>query len=597
MKQPYLLFIFFFLILIHPITAQRHCATGHLHEERKKENPSLYKLQEDFKHEVTRLAEDKKKSRMSASGEIYSIPVVVHVIYNNTSSSNISDAQVLSQIDVLNEDFRRKPGTKGFNTHPAGADAEIEFCLATTDPDGNFSNGIVRRHHPKATWSASISDEILLKSLSYWPSDQYLNIWVCQMEIDYLGYAQFPVGAAQPGPSGGSESLDGVVIDYRAFGREGAAGTGGRGLYKFGRTTTHEVGHWLGLLHIWGENDFGGCSNDYVDDTPIDEGANQDADCSDSSDCDGDNIYTQDMTNNYLDYSPDVCMNLFTVGQKNRMRTALETAPRRQSLLTSLGCCISSEPVDLPFLEDFQGSALSLLKIENPDAGEKWTVTGPGAYDKSSQSIVLSNDLSPSGQADFLETPFIRLKEEKPSLHFDLAYAANASSVTDCLVVSYSTSCFTWIPILTMKGSDLLSTSRITNDFIPQAHEWKRVSVDLEPLNFVPRGRLRFENHSRNINNLYLDNINVYKTSASLIVKPYPNPSTGILFVDVIVDEPDNVKYELFDLLGQKVFEETDYQQTSYTKEIDLTGLSRGMYILRVSDKKQRASRKILYSY
>lgn len=333
MKPKHFLFLTFFLFASLLGFGQRQCGTDRIHQENQIKNPELYKSQEDFKNEINKILESPKPLRLS-SETIYTLPVVVHVIYNNTAGTNISDAQVFSQITVLNQDFRKQTGTPGFNSDPLGADTKIEFCLATRDPDGNPTNGIVRILNTKTEWTDS--DESTLKGLSHWPSNQYCNIYVCKMHVDYLGYAQYPANYNLSGPEGDDGALDGIVIDYKAFGNTGVAGTSPRGLYGKGRTATHEVSHWLGLLHIWGQGS--GCGTDYVSDTPLDQGANMDADCNDQSDCDGNSVFVQDMTNNYLDYSPDVCMNLFTIGQKDRMRAVIENSPTRFALLSSNGC-------------------------------------------------------------------------------------------------------------------------------------------------------------------------------------------------------------------------------------------------------------------
>ncbi len=245
------------------------------------------------------------------------IPVVVHVVYN-TSAENISAAQIQSQIDVLNQDFRRtNPDADG--TWPQAADSEIEFCLASIDPNGNPTSGITRT---STSLSAFGTNDAVKSSASggkdAWPSSQYLNMWVCDISGGILGYAQFP---------GGPASTDGVVIDYQYFGTIGTA----TAPFDLGRTTTHEVGHWLNLRHIWGD---GGCSvDDGVSDTPVSDGPNYG--CAPGTVSCG----TTDMVQNYMDYSDDGCMNLFTAGQKARMRALFDTSGgARASLLSSGGC-------------------------------------------------------------------------------------------------------------------------------------------------------------------------------------------------------------------------------------------------------------------
>jgi hypothetical protein len=263
--------------------------------------------------------------------EIIKIPVVVHVIHNNAhgqiGGTNISDEQIYSQIRVLNEDFRKMSGTKGFNNDPAGADVQIEFCLATKDPNGNDHSGINRVYHSNVYWTVAQGNE--MKSLSYWPSDQYLNIWVANI-MNVLGYSQFPEIPSLPGlePPYTAET-DGVAIDYTNFGTVGSA----EAPYNFGRTATHEIGHWMGLLHIWGK---GTCGEDYIEDTPKDAGSTKKSVCADSSNCLG--FYTKDMVNNYMDYTDDACMDIFTLGQKERMRSVFKLNGRRNALIGSHGC-------------------------------------------------------------------------------------------------------------------------------------------------------------------------------------------------------------------------------------------------------------------
>ena len=265
------------------------------------------------------------------------IPVVVHVINRGESvgtGTNISDAQVISQITSLNNDYRKKIGTKGYNTNPVGADTNIEFALAVRDPNGNPTNGINRISYDKEFWQESeIEDN--LKPNTIWDPTKYLNLWVVNFGGDLrgvLGYAQFPVGSTLNGlDETGLANTDGVIIGYQFFGNldynDGSFNLDAT--YGYGRTATHEIGHWLGLRHIWGDDT---CGEDYVADTPVHEDANYGCFSHPKSNTCG---TADEMFENYMDYTDDTCMNIFTQNQLDRFNTVLSNSVRRRELLTS----------------------------------------------------------------------------------------------------------------------------------------------------------------------------------------------------------------------------------------------------------------------
>jgi PKD repeat protein len=305
----------------------------------RKRNARLGSM-DDFEQELQTNIKAYKEKLRSARTEaaIYTIPVVVHVIHNGEpvgTGPNITAAQVQSQIDVLNEDFRRKSGTPGFNNNPVGADIEIEFALALRGPDGNTlaEPGIHRVNMGKASWNKHEDLENTLKPKTIWDPEKYLNLWTVKLGGDKentLGYAQFPIRSGLAGldisgyPTG--TNTDGVLLNYKVFGRGGTVSP------EFtGRTATHEIGHYLGLRHIWGD-DNGGCSkDDFCADTP--KTGDKHYGCAKGEDTCTDP--GKDMVENYMDYSDDACVNIFTNDQKTRMRTVLEKCPRRKELLTS----------------------------------------------------------------------------------------------------------------------------------------------------------------------------------------------------------------------------------------------------------------------
>jgi len=310
---------------------QRNCGTMQHLDEIRQRDPGVDNRMDvenlDIKHWISN-----NTSSSKSMPNIITIPVVVHVIYKN-SSQNISDAQIFSQIDILNEDFRMNNSDASSVPSAfagAAADCEIEFCLAVRDPNGNVTTGITRTY----TTTSSFSGYTSMKYSSTggqdaWNTSDYLNIWVCNLASGLLGFATFP---------GGNSSTDGVVCDYAYFGNTGTATSP----YDLGRTATHEVGHWLNLYHIWGDSY---CGNDYVSDTPKHEESNYGCPSyPHASSCSGTGS-SGEMFMNYMDYTNDACMFMFSTGQKNRMRATLNGS--RSSLLSSLGCQVVYPPIIL----------------------------------------------------------------------------------------------------------------------------------------------------------------------------------------------------------------------------------------------------------
>ncbi|MBK9637752.1 MAG: T9SS type A sorting domain-containing protein [Bacteroidetes bacterium] len=309
------------------LSAQTRCLSHELHLKKMAEDANYHK---NFEKENIRnfLSEISATSMIDTT---VTIPVVVHVLYN-TSKQNVSDEEIQSQIDVLNEDFAAHNAssldvpTDWINLI---TDSKIRFKLAQRDPSGNNSNGVIRV-------SSAISEFQIFDPAIYstalggsdaWPRSKYLNIWVCQLEGNALGYANFP---------GSNASQDGIVINYKAFGRNGNANPP----YNLGRTCTHEIGHWLILSHIWGDDNNDCSASDFpitqqaIDDTPNQEGPT--FRCKRFPELD--NCSTTPpgiMYMNFMDYTDDKCMMFYTPGQIFRMRTTLNGI--RDSLKISNG--------------------------------------------------------------------------------------------------------------------------------------------------------------------------------------------------------------------------------------------------------------------
>ena len=322
MKQIVSVIIALFLISAEfSFAQQQHCFTSEKMQEQLAADPTLEARRADIEAFTQRWIAD--SANEVEQREVLTIPVVVHVIYSS-SAMNISDDQIISQIDILNKDYRgQNPDITGVPNIWSNrvADCEIQFALATCDPNGYWTNGITRTETSVTNWNGS--DDVKVTAFGGhdpWPAADYLNIWVCNIGSGLLGYAYQP---------GINPNLDGVVIGYRYFGLDSQSST-----YDLGRTATHEIGHYLNLDHLWGPfgNNTNCTADDGVSDTPKQMEPNYGCNntyphpsCGSGS--------NSDMFNNYMDYGNDECLFFFTNGQKSRMRAAINGP--RASLLNS----------------------------------------------------------------------------------------------------------------------------------------------------------------------------------------------------------------------------------------------------------------------
>ena len=303
--------------------SKKGCASHENYERMLVEDPNFKANSAKIEQRTAGLTTNSLVANLATTTTVR-IPVVVHVIYN-TAQQNISTAQIQSQISVLNNDFRKL--NADVSQTPAlfsalTADTNVEFYLATTDPNGAATAGITRKSTTKTSWGTRDAMKSSRKGgVDPWNTSKYLNLWVCEIGGGILGYAQFP---------GGTAATDGVVIGPNYFGSSDF-GTGFflAAPYDKGRTATHEVGHWLNLRHIWGDAT---CGNDQVSDTPVAQTSNFGCPTYPRIGSCG----TTEMTMNYMDYTDDRCMYMFTQGQKTRMRALFEPGGARAGLAAGL---------------------------------------------------------------------------------------------------------------------------------------------------------------------------------------------------------------------------------------------------------------------
>lgn len=546
--------------------AQRQCASMEVLDRQLAADPTLAQRLRAIETQTQQFAANPTAQRGTAL--VGTIPVVVHVVYSN-AAENISDAQIQSQIDVLNEDFRKLNADAG-NTPAAFAglvaDVGLQFVLAKRDPSGNATNGIQRKSSTRTTWGTN--DAVKKSSsggLDAWPASQYLNLWVCNIGSSILGYAQFP---------GGPASTDGVVITTTGFGRGGSA----RAPFDLGRTATHEVGHWLNLRHIWGDAN---CGNDLVADTPTQQTDNGGCPSFPKVTCS--NGPNGDMFMNYMDYTNDACMYMFSNGQSSRMNALFASGGSRASLLTSLGgtapggggggtpqpvaYCASKgnsqadEWVDLVRLGSinrtsgndggyFNGSGTSTSIA----AGSSQTISYSAAFSGQAYTENWKIYIDYNRDGDFTDSGELvasRASSNSATLSstFTVPSSARSGSTRLRVVMSYSssaTSCGTY-------------SYGETEDYAVNITGGAAIAADAGTASTVRLGTTEYG--------------------------LYPNPATSVLRITVPADrDAAAVAVRVYDVAGN---EQRQLRYSAAESQLDVSGLSKGVYLLTITDGAQ----------
>jgi hypothetical protein len=343
----------------------------------------------NFQKQIAKLKADQSmyKTAMQVN---YTIPVVVHVIHSGGalgSGDNISNAQVNSQIAVLNADYAGT-GLNSGNVPSAFASAKantgVTFCMAQRTPSGTqmTNPGIDRISYsskgfqsPGANGYSTAYIDATIKPTTIWDPTKYLNVWVLDLDHSLLGYATFPDNSGLAGmPSGGNTSTtDGFVNTYNGWGVTGA----GNAPYNKGRTASHEIGHWLGLRHIWGDAQ---CGDDYCNDTPTQSDPNYSCPSHPSPTCNN----SGDMFMNFMDYVDDNCMYMFTNDQKTRIITSFTADPSRAGIVATTNLACTPVNQNTPPVAVFApsagntfvgGGAITLNNTTANATSYAWTVT------------------------------------------------------------------------------------------------------------------------------------------------------------------------------------------------------------------------------
>ncbi len=691
-------------------TAQRKCGTETALAERLKARPALLARVQAVEATLRKTRPPRLFQRVNPR---VTIPVVVHIVLPDPTV--VTDQQILNQIATLNQDYiAQNPDIAGVPAAWQGlaGNAELQFCLAARTPDGDPSSGITRTVTSRSGFSindaASGAKYTSSGGAPAWDNTRYLNIWVCVLEDNFLGVATPPGNVFPP-------EEDGVVVNYRAFGDVGSA----RAPFNLGRTLTHEIGHYFGLRHIWGD-DGGDCSgDDGVDDTPPQ--ASETYGCPTGVQTDQCSpVAPGYMYMNFMDYVNDACMLLFTTGQTDRMRNALDA--QRASLLSSDGCvpvnlrsidasvaevlqpsgyrCEAGQtplvtlknrgfdeltsvtirytvndgaptdfhwtgqlasleqtgvtlpafqsgqgnftfkawtlnpnnetdeqpendtaaitfsyraPASMPFIETFEGNAFPPegFSIRNPDRSFTWQRAFAGSYGAgaSGRSAFVRNlGYAVNNEVDDLVGPVIdATSADSVFVSFDVAAAAaTALNVTgnawDTLEVLITLDCGqTFIPTGYKKWGPTLVTRKTPTDveFVPTAGEWRTDTIDLTPFVNKQPFRVVFRNTSNYENNVYIDQVNIFKKDvnadlASRGILIWPNAFSRQFYIEFSTWPDDLKAIAVYDAAGRQVYRQQPVIRSGNRTTIDLVNASNGVYFVTLFYSQQVRTYKIV---
>ena len=574
-----------------------HCGLDFLIKKEIEKNPNYQKELDAYARLIPSLS-----TTIQRRGPVYYIPVVVHVIHQGESvgsGTNLSEAQILSQIDILNADYSRRNADS--NNTPANfrdraSDTEIQFCLAKLDPQGNPTSGITRHKYPNIFSIDFIENTI--KEETSWAPTKYLNIWTVKMpNTSYLGYAFLPTDSKRNTPQ------DGAVISYNKFGYISNSNRG--------RTVTHEIGHYLGLKHPWGDNDdnddpIGCSSDDGVSDTPNSSKPYFNCPSFPQNSCS-----TTDMFMNYMDYVNDNCMNLFTIGQTNLMRSIIDNF-RAGLLENSAATCesidciaqynLNTTEIKMGF-EEGEDYACWIIENTNNDE-ETWGIyedSGNGETGAKTGSQFLAyywNEDQITAANDYIFSPFFKIQAGRVyEIKFSYAAAqSNGINYPERFEVGYS---------FEQSSSDfgIISKEWVfdpTNNIFPN-YETKSLFFNSNGEGQVSLGFHVFSDanqYALQIDDVTIRDVGATATEDKFLAqgfKIFPNPSQNKFFVDILLEKKrQQLDIKVQNILGQVVASQSLSNIKNNQVSFDLSKQPKGIYFVSLSANGKRATKKIL---
>ncbi|MCC2547293.1 GEVED domain-containing protein [Hymenobacter sp. BT175] len=547
-----------------PNRSARQCATMNSLAAQLAADPAMAQRMNNIEAQTRQFAASPAGADQQRSTAVsITIPVVVHVLYN-TTAQNVSDSQIASQIAVLNEDFQKL--NSDVSKTPSAfagsvADVGVAFVLAKRDPNGNATTGIQRKQVTQTSWGTD--DKMKSSStggLNAWPAGSYLNLWVCNLSGGVLGYAQFPGGAA---------ATDGVVILTSAFGRYGSAVAP----FNLGRTATHEVGHWLNLRHIWGD---ASCGTDYVSDTPTQQTSNTGCPSFPRRTCG--NTTNGDMFMNYMDYTDDACMYMFSNGQSTRMNALFASGGARASLKTSLGGTAPSGTTTPTYCAS-KGSNVSyewvdyikigtLTRTSGADGGyyNGTALSAPSLAAGASQPVSVSAGFSGSAYTEYFKLYIDYNKNGVFTDAGELVYSTSSSS-SGTLSGSFT------VPTTAKSGTTRARLVMSDNSGTTSCNSYTYGETEDYTVNITGGTAIAAGGTSTSSS---------FRTS-SADYSVYPNPASEVLNVAVPVDvDITTLTVKVYDIRGAEM-KSVRYE----SGQLNVAGLAKGIYTVAINDGQQ----------
>jgi Pregnancy-associated plasma protein-A/Secretion system C-terminal sorting domain/Fibronectin type III domain len=634
-KQITYLFLAFLLVNT-TVVAQRVCGSMDVLAEQLKTDPEMINRMQSIENHTQHFVNNPK----SGTRAVVTIPVVFHIVYN-TAAQNVSDAQIASQLQVLNDDFRKLNADVSLTPPifaPLAADAEVNFCIAQQTPTGAPTTGIIRKSSTTTSWTTN--DNVKKTSAGGsdpWDATKYLNIWVCNLSGGVLGYAQFP---------GGPVSTDGIVITYTGFGTMGTAAAP----FNKGRTATHEVGHYLNLRHIWGDAN---CGSDLVGDTPVHNTSN--GGCPSFphlSTCSG---TPTEMTMNYMDYTNDACMYMFSTGQKTRMQAVFASGGSRASLATSNGCtpgtgggtCVAPATLTLgtptttsltatwtavsggtSYAVEYKAATSSTWLVATSTAATTYTITGltsstsynvrigsncgttPGAY---SATATASTSTPTSTCPDNYEA----------NNTLATARAVPLGTLTAAIGTSTDKDYFSFSNTAAQKNIRLNLTN-LPLDYDLKLYNPSGTNVATSQKTGTASESIVYNTSVVGVYKAYVYGYNGANSSSSCyslsiaitsstvrndgstidiesdisMFNVRPNPVTNIATIDLNLEKEQQATLNLFDLSGRlMITNQFEATKSNNSIPLDLSNLNNGMYIIQVLTDEGNQSKKIIVNH